>query len=93
MPISRAELIVNLYDRYGRFVKPTGREEAYYEEMADSGTLLLEQEKRDALRLAQVALQTGDPDTAEVALSRWNALFPENTYLSVEMLAGVEDGY
>jgi|CXWL01.1.fsa_nt_gi hypothetical protein len=91
MPISRAELIEKLYDRYGRFVKPTAKEEAYYEEMADSGTLLHEQERRDALRLAMVALQTGDPETASTALVRWNALFPENTYSSIEMLLGVEN--
>ena len=93
MPISRSELIVKLYDRYGTFVCPTAREEAYYEEMADSGTLLREQERRDTLRLAEVANQTGDEETASVALARWNALFPENTYLSIEMLLGVENGF
>lgn len=91
MAISRAELIVKLYDRYGRFVKPTAKEEAYYEEMADSGTLLREQEKRDALRLARVAVLTKDRETEKIALERWNVLFPENRYFSAEMLVAVED--
>lgn len=91
MPISRGELIVNLYDRYGKFVKPTPGEGAYHELMSESGTLLREQERRDALRLAESARLTGDRETAEVALVRWNKLYPENTYSSIEMLLEVEN--
>lgn len=93
MPISKGELIVILYDRYDTYVHPTAGEQAYHEEMYDSGTLLREQERRDSLRLAEIAQRTGDAETAAVALARWNELFPENTYLSVEMLLGVENEF
>lgn len=93
MPISNGELIVKLYERYGCLVRPTPGENAYYELMSDSGTLLREQERRDALRLAESARLTDDQGMAEIALARWNALFPENTYSSIEMLLGVENEF
>lgn len=91
MPISSAELAEVLHKRYGRSVKPTSLELAHYEEMADSGTLLIQQERRDILRLARMAMATDDEGAARAALVRWNTLYPEDTYSNVAWLIGVED--
>lgn len=71
-------------------IEPTPKERLWYEEMVDSGTFQKQQERTDVLRLAECASKSGDPLTAEVALERWNILYPNEKYSSINLLWGVE---
>lgn len=75
---------------YGQVPKPTPQEEFDYELMIASGTFEEQQLKFDILRHAKTAQLTEDNELANIALSQWNRLYPENTYSNIDLLIGVE---
>lgn len=79
-----------LTELYGEVPKPTPQESFDYELIIDSGNFEEQQLKYDILRHAKTAQLTEDTELAEIALSQWNRLYPENTYTNIGLLIGVE---
>ena len=79
-----------LISTYGEIPKPTPGQEFWHELMIDSGTFDEQELKTSIIKLAQVAMANKDSLTAEIALKRWNTLYPKNKYSSLEIFIGVE---
>jgi len=62
-----------------------------HELIIDSGNYSEQQLKRDILGLARSAVLTQDEDAIKVVVEKWNRLYPDNQYNSVELLIEVED--
>lgn len=88
MAESKAENI--LKKTYGSVPEPTIGEKRRHELLIDSNTFQEQQLKTDILHLAKSASLTNDKEMAEIALAKWNELYPENKYSSLELFLGVE---
>ncbi len=76
--------------------EPTRGEVDYHDLIVATGRYAQIQERRDALRLAEIGVRLNDALTKEVAVARWNRTFPEQAaterYSTAELLLAVEEG-
>ena len=89
MTESRAEQI--LIKAYGLVPKPTTGEQQRYELLILSDKFDEYQLKVDIIHLARSAKLTEDQEIAQIALDKWNSLYPDNQYSNLDLFLGVED--
>lgn len=76
---------------YGYVPQPTIGEQQRHELLVLSDTFQEQQLKTDIIHLARSASLTGDTEMAQIALEKWNQLYPNNQYTNLNLFLGVED--
>lgn len=87
----KAEAEKILMETYGSIPQPTIGEQQRHELLVLSDTFQEQQLKTDIIHLARSASLTDDTEMTQIALEKWNQLYPNNQYTNLDLFLGVED--